>query len=117
MKQVFKAHRLCQQDGPLGPYLDSYAAEMCSEGYARQTREVQIRLVADFGCWLTKRRNPVAGDKRRAVPAVPSRASTASKSNEKRTIRFATTAGVVEAAGGGCTTCIAGGDPGGAIAE
>jgi site-specific recombinase XerD len=56
MKQVFRAHRLCQQDGPLGPYIDSYEAEMRCEGYAQQTREVQIRLVADFGCWLAKRR-------------------------------------------------------------
>jgi site-specific recombinase XerD len=55
MKQVFRAHRLCKQDGPLGPYIDSCAAEMRSEGYARQTREVQIRSVADFGRWLAKR--------------------------------------------------------------
>ena len=56
MKQVFKSHRLCQQDGPLGPYIDSYDAEMRCQGYAQQTREVQIRLVADFGSWLAKRR-------------------------------------------------------------
>lgn len=56
MKQVFKAHRLCEQEGPLGPYINSYEAEMRSEGYAQQTREVQIRLVTDFGCWLAKRR-------------------------------------------------------------
>jgi integrase/recombinase XerD len=56
MKQVFRAHRLCTLDGLLGPYIDSYEAEMRSEGYARQTREVQIRLVADFGNWLAKRR-------------------------------------------------------------
>ena len=49
MKQVFKAHQLCKQEGPLGRYIDSYAAEMRSEGHAEQTREVQIRLVADFG--------------------------------------------------------------------
>jgi site-specific recombinase XerD len=55
MKQVFREHRLCRQDGPLGPYIDSYEAGMRGEGYARQTREVQIRLVADFGCWLAKR--------------------------------------------------------------
>lgn len=55
MEQVFKAHRLCAQDGPLGPYVESYAAEMHGEGYAQQTREVQIRLVADFGRWLAKR--------------------------------------------------------------
>ena len=56
MKQVFSAHELCKQDGPLGPYFDSYEAEMRCEGYARHTREVQIRLIADFGCWLAKRR-------------------------------------------------------------
>lgn len=56
MKQVFRVHRLCKQDGPLGLYIDFYAAEMRSKGYARQTREVQIRLVADFGRWLAKRR-------------------------------------------------------------
>jgi hypothetical protein len=55
MKQVFRAHRLCEQDGPMGPYIDAYEAEMRGDGYARQTREVQIRLVADFGCWLAKR--------------------------------------------------------------
>ena len=55
MKQVFSAHQLCEQDGPLGPYIESYDAEMRGEGYARQTREVQTRLVADFGCWLAKR--------------------------------------------------------------
>ena len=55
MKQVFRAHRLCKQGGPLGPYIDSYAAEMRGAGYAQQTSEVQIRLVADFGRWLAKR--------------------------------------------------------------
>ena len=55
MEQVFREHRLCEQDGPLGPYLDSYAAGMRSDGYARQTSEVQIRLVVDFGRWLAKR--------------------------------------------------------------
>jgi hypothetical protein len=55
MKQVFRAHQLCQQDGPLGPYIDSYEAEMRSEGYAQPTREVQVRLVADFSCSLAKR--------------------------------------------------------------
>src|SRR3954454_5326719 len=28
---------------------------MRGEGYARHTRELQTRLVADFGCWLAKR--------------------------------------------------------------
>ena len=35
MKQVFNAHELCKQDGPLGPYFDSYDAEMRGKGYAR----------------------------------------------------------------------------------
>jgi len=56
MKQVFRAHQLCKQDGPLGPYIDFYAAQMRSDGYARQTRELQVRLVADFGNWLARRR-------------------------------------------------------------
>src|SRR5688572_167639 len=56
MKQVFRAHELCKQDGPLGPCIDSYAAEMRGQGYAQQTREVQIRLVADFGRWLARHR-------------------------------------------------------------
>jgi integrase/recombinase XerD len=58
MKQVFRAHRLCEQDNPLGPYIDTYSAEMHSEGYAQQTREVQIRLVVDFGHWLARHRTP-----------------------------------------------------------
>jgi len=40
----------------LGPYIDSYAAEIREEGYAQQTSELQIRLVVDFGRWLAKRR-------------------------------------------------------------
>ena len=56
MKQVFRAHRLCAQDGPLGPYIESYAGEMRGQGYAQQTSELQIHLVADFGRWLAKRR-------------------------------------------------------------
>jgi integrase/recombinase XerD len=56
MKQVFRAHQLCAQHGPLGPYIDSYAAEMHDKGYAQHTSELQIRLVADFGNWLAQRR-------------------------------------------------------------
>ena len=56
MQQVFKGHRLCEQEGPLGPYMDSYAAQMRAVGYAQQTSEMQIRLVADFGHWLANRR-------------------------------------------------------------
>ena len=55
MAQVFRHHRLCKQDGPLGPYIDPYAAEMHGERYSQQTSEKQIRVVADFGRWLSKR--------------------------------------------------------------
>ncbi len=56
MEQVFRQHQLCKLHGPLGPYFDSYAAEMCSEGYAQQTTETQIRVVADFDRWLARHR-------------------------------------------------------------
>ena len=117
MKQVFSAHQLCEQDGPLGPYIESYDAEMRGEGYARQTREVQTRLVADFGLLVGQAWNPCAGYYRRVVPSVPPRASTTSTADKKRFIRFAATAGVIEATGGGRGTGIASGDTGGAIAE
>jgi len=55
MGQVFRHHRLCKQDGPLGPYIESFAAEMRGECYAQQTSELQARLVTDFGRWLAKR--------------------------------------------------------------
>jgi hypothetical protein len=45
-------------EGPLGPYLEAFAAEMHAEGYAQETAELQIRLVADFSHWLAKRRIP-----------------------------------------------------------
>jgi integrase/recombinase XerD len=41
-------------DGPLGPYVDSYAAELHAQGYAKHSAIVQIRLVADFSRWLVK---------------------------------------------------------------
>ena len=54
MAQIFKHHRLCKQDGPLGLYIDPYAAEMRGERYSQQTTEKQIRVVVDFGRWLSK---------------------------------------------------------------
>ena len=56
MHQVFKDHQLCRQDSPLGLYVDPYAAEMRKEGYPQQTIKLQIRLIADFGRWIAKRR-------------------------------------------------------------
>ena len=55
MQQIFRAHQLCDQDGPLGPYIDSYAAELRDKGYAQHTCELQVRVVADFGRWLARR--------------------------------------------------------------
>ena len=46
---------LRMQEGPLGAYIDDYAAELRTEGYAQQSAELQIRLVADFSQWLAKR--------------------------------------------------------------
>jgi len=56
MDQFFKDSqtRVRLREGPLGPYIDSYAAEMRGEGYAQQTAELQIRLVADFSRWLAR---------------------------------------------------------------
>lgn len=47
-------------DGPLGPHIDAYAAELHAEGYAPQSAEVKIRLVADFSRWLATHRLPPA---------------------------------------------------------
>ena len=95
MKQVFRHHRLCEQDSPLGPYIEAYSAEMHRAGYARQTSEVQIRLVADFGHWLARHRMQAEGDYGRVVSAVPSRTSATAASHKKRFIRLAPIAGSV----------------------
>jgi hypothetical protein len=47
---------LRMREGPLGHYIDSYAAELCAEGYAHGSAVVQIRIVADFSRWLAKSR-------------------------------------------------------------
>lgn len=58
MNQFFKnpQTRLHMHEGPLGKYIDCYAAELRAEGYAQQSAELQIRLVADFSQWLAKHR-------------------------------------------------------------
>src|SRR5262249_17241133 len=43
-------------EGPLAKCIDDYAAELRAEGYAQQSAELQIRLVADFSRWLARRR-------------------------------------------------------------
>ena len=43
-------------EGPLGKYIDYYAAELRAEGYAEHSAKMQVRLLADFSHWLAKRR-------------------------------------------------------------
>jgi integrase/recombinase XerD len=47
---------LRMHEGPLGQYIDAYAAEIRAEGYAHGSAVSQIRLVADFSRWLVKHR-------------------------------------------------------------
>ena len=56
MKTIFKNPRIFQRmhDGPLGSYVESYAAEMREQGYCTGAMESQIRLVADFSRWMMK---------------------------------------------------------------
>lgn len=44
-------HRL--HEGPLGVYIDIYAARLISEGHCYQSGARCIRIVGDFGCWLS----------------------------------------------------------------
>lgn len=43
------------KEGPMGQYIVQYANQMRSEGYARQSGCIQIRLVADFSRWLARK--------------------------------------------------------------
>lgn len=56
MNFIFKNPRIFQRmhEGPLGSYIDSYAAEMREQGYCAGAMESQIRLVADFSRWMMK---------------------------------------------------------------
>src|SRR5712691_4311260 len=58
MNVLFKNPETVQQmhEGSLDKYIDCYAAELRTEGYAQQSAETQIRLVADFSHWLAKHR-------------------------------------------------------------
>jgi integrase/recombinase XerD len=57
MNLIFKNPKTLKRmhEGPLGPYMNSYAADLHEQGYAQPTAELQIRLVADFSRWLAKR--------------------------------------------------------------
>jgi integrase/recombinase XerD len=41
------------EEGPLGPYIGAYAAQLLSEGYARQSSCLKIRVVGAFSRWLS----------------------------------------------------------------
>jgi hypothetical protein len=88
---------------------------MLCEGYAQQTREVQIRLVADFDCWLAKRR--IQASEVRAELFRPYLRARARRRRPTRNDVSASASGVVEAAAGGCSTGMIGSNTGGAIAK
>jgi site-specific recombinase XerD len=46
---------LRMREGMLGIYLDTLAGQLEREGYARYTVWLQLRVVADFGRWLTRK--------------------------------------------------------------
>jgi len=43
------------EEGPLGPYIATYAAQLLSEGYTRHSSCVKIRLVGGFSGWLNQK--------------------------------------------------------------
>jgi integrase/recombinase XerD len=57
MNLLFKDSKTLQRmhEGPLGQYMNSYAADMHEQGYAQPTAESQIRLIVDFSRWLARR--------------------------------------------------------------
>jgi site-specific recombinase XerD len=46
-------------DGPLGPYVDLYAARMTKDGYGRQSGWYRVGLVGDFSRWLMRTQHGV----------------------------------------------------------
>ncbi|MGA8554872.1 MAG: hypothetical protein WB630_10675 [Candidatus Acidiferrales bacterium] len=64
MNLIFKDPKTCQRmhEGPLGQYVDSYAAEMYEQGYCKAAAKSQIRLVADLSRWMAKKKNHCATD-------------------------------------------------------
>jgi site-specific recombinase XerD len=43
------------QEGPLGAYIDAYAALLKGQGYSWQSTRIQIRLAADLSRWLDRK--------------------------------------------------------------
>jgi integrase/recombinase XerD len=58
MNQLLEGLRISArvEEGPLGPYIGPYAAQLLSEGYARHSSCVKIRLVGAFSRWLSRKR-------------------------------------------------------------
>jgi site-specific recombinase XerD len=55
--------------GPLGPYLDSYAATIDALGFARSTTRTQLWFLSDLGRWLQRQAVSVAHLDERVVEA------------------------------------------------
>lgn len=54
----FKCSKVLRRlrEGPLGVYIDVYAARLLSEGHCYQSGARCIRVVGDFSCWLAHKR-------------------------------------------------------------
>lgn len=52
---TFPTTRQRMQEGPLGPYINEYAALLHEQGYCRQGGGWQIRWVADLSRWMQQR--------------------------------------------------------------
>ncbi len=50
----WKLHHL--HEGPLGRYIDDYAATLAEDGYLRLAAQCQLRLIADLSRWLQRRK-------------------------------------------------------------
>ena len=42
----------CLRPGPTGPFLNSFAASLCADGYARRTARGHLRAAAHLGVWM-----------------------------------------------------------------
>lgn len=59
MTNKFPADPLAQYHrcaGPLGDYIEGFAALLVTRGYARATEKQKLRVVAGFSCWLDRGR-------------------------------------------------------------
>jgi integrase/recombinase XerD len=58
MEQFFKNPQtlLRLYEGPLGPYIESFAKLLTDQGYAQCSTHSYLRLLVDFSCWLEQQR-------------------------------------------------------------